>query len=482
MTNLKPLNRQTANQPIIYPERIVQFGAGNFLRGFADWIIEQLNAQAAFNNSVVVVKVTPQGKYDALDVQDGLFHVHVEGIQNGAPVNQTHLITCVNRTVYPHDDYASYQALARQPDIRFLISNTTESGIQFNPDDKATDQPPASFPAKLALFLYERYQHFAGAADKGCIIIPTELIEDNATKLREMILRYAEQWDLEAGFSQWVSDHNLFCNTLVDRIVPGFPSARKPAFLDELGYNDEMLVMCEPYHLWVIEAPQSLKNELPIDQTNLNIKIVASATPYRLTKVRILNGLHTSMLLIGSLLGLQTVRECIEHPLLGAFLQAEAYDEIIPATDVPADELKQFTADVFDRFRNPAIEHRLSSIALNCTSKVKVRLIPTIQDTVNTRGEVPQRVALALAAFIQFYKGEWQGRPLPVSDDPQVMAWFREQWQNAASIDLLVITVLRNQQLWEQDLTLIPGLQAQVTRDLTQIAEVGVVPILEALV
>lgn len=481
MTNLKLLNRQTVNQPIIYPERIVQFGAGNFLRGFADWIIDQLNAQAAFNSSVVVVKVTPQGKYDALDAQDGLFHVHVEGIQNGAPVNQTHLITCVNRTVYPHDDYAGYQALARQPDIRFLISNTTESGIQFNADDKSTDQPPTSFPAKLALFLHERYQHFAGAADKGCIIIPTELIEDNATKLRGMILRYAEQWGLEAGFSQWVTEHNLFCNTLVDRIVPGFPAARKPQFLAELGYDDAMLLMCEPYHLWVIEAPQRLKDELPVDRTNLNIKIVESATPYRLTKVRILNGLHTSMLLIGSLLGLETVRECIEHPVLGAFLQAEAYKEIIPATDVPADELKQFTADVFDRFRNPAIEHKLSSIALNCTSKVKVRLIPTIQDFVNARGELPQRVVLALAAFIQFYKGEWQGRQLPVNDDPQVVAWFREQWQTAPSLDLLVNSVLRNQQLWERDLTEIVGLQVQVTTYLTAISEVGVLPILESL-
>lgn len=481
MTTLQPLNRQTAGKPVIYPERIVQFGAGNFLRGFADWIIEQLNAQASFASSVVVVKVTPQGKYDALDAQDGLFHVHVEGIQYGVPVNQTHLITCVNRCVYPYENYGTYQALARQPDIRFLISNTTESGIQFNADDQVGDQPPASFPAKLALFLYERYQHFAGAADKGCIIIPTELIEDNATKLREMILRYAEQWQLEAGFSEWVSEHNLFCNTLVDRIVPGFPAARKSLFLDELGYDDQMILMCEPYHLWVIEAPQSLKDEIPVDKTNLNIKIVDSATPYRLTKVRILNGLHTSMLLIGSLLGLETVRACIEHPVLGAFLRTEAYQEIIPATDVPQAELEQFTADVFDRFRNPSIEHKLSSIALNCTAKIKVRLIPTIQDYVNGRQALPQRVVLALAAFIQFYKGEWQGRTLPLSDDPQVTAWFREQWQSAPSNVMLVNAVLGNQALWERDLTLIPGLQTQVAHYLTQIADVGILPILETL-
>ncbi|MCA0457808.1 MAG: tagaturonate reductase [Chloroflexi bacterium] len=471
MTTLTPLNRQTTGKPVTYPERIVQFGAGNFLRGFADWIIEQLNQQANFQSSVVVVKVTPQGKYNDLDTQDGLFHVHVEGIQNGAPVNQTHLITCVNRCVYPHDDYAAYQALARQPDIRFLISNTTESGIQYNEGDKATDQPPASFPAKIALFLYERYQHFAGAADKGCIIIPTELIEDNATQLRGMILRFAEQWGLDAGFSQWVSEHNLFCNTLVDRIVPGFPAARKAAFLEELGYDDRMLVMCEPYHLWVIEAPQRLNAALPVDKTNLNIKIVESATPYRLTKVRILNGLHTSMLLIGSLLGLETVRDCIEHPQLGAFLQAEAYQEIIPATDVPQAGLEQFTADVFDRFRNPAIEHRLSSIALNCTAKIKVRLIPTILDYVRKRQALPPRVVLALAAYIQFYKGEWQGRSLPVSDDPQIIAWFHDQWQTAPSTGSLVAATLANANLWSADLTTIPQLQTQLTQYLTQIAD-----------
>lgn len=481
MNNLTPLTRETAAVPVTYPERVVQFGAGNFLRAFVDWIIEQLNVQTDFASSVVVVKVTPQGRYEELDVQNGLFHVHLEGILNGAPFAQTQLITCVSRCVYPHEDYATYRALAQQPQIRFLISNTTEAGIQFNAADQATDQPPASFPAKLALFLYERYRHFAGAKDKGCIIIPTELIEDNGSQLRAMILRYATQWQFEAGFAGWVMEHNLFCNTLVDRIVPGFPAARKIKFLAELGYDDQMLVMGEPYHLWVIAAPATLKREFPVEKTALNVKIVDDVAPYRLTKIRILNGLHTSMLLVGYLLGLETVRECVDHPLLGQFLCAEVFQEIIPTIDLPQTELEQFARDVFDRFRNPAIQHRLLTIALNSSAKVKVRLLPTLQAYFAKHQQLPPRVVLSLAAFIHFYKGEWQGRSIPLSDDALVIAWFREQWQTSATIETLVTAVLQNEQLWETDLTQIEGLHAQVSNYLTRMAEAGILPILEEL-
>lgn len=479
MKTLKSLNRETTGIDNAYPERIVQFGAGNFLRAFIDWIIEELNEQCDFASSAVVVKVTPRGTYQTLDEQDGLFHVHLQGIQDGEFVSTFNLIRCISRTVYPYVDYDAYLELARQPEIRFLISNTTEAGIQYDVDCQFDDKPPASFPAKLTRFLYERYQHFQGAADKGCIIIPTELIPDNGSQLREMILRHAEQWELESDFSVWIEQHNIFCNTLVDRIVTGFPHEQSEQLKNEIGYDDQLLVMAEPYHSMIIEAPENLLRELPISESTLNIKIVPDANPYRETKVRILNGLHTSMVPIGFLLGLQTVRECIEHKALEPFLQDELYQEIIPSMAIPEGDLKQFAAAVFDRFRNPSIRHELLSIAVNSSSKVRTRLLPSIQGYYQKYQQIPPRLTLALACFIRFYKGEWQGESIALSDDDTTLMWFTELWDSSNSIEQVVDAVLQNVSLWQMDLSDIGGLREQLLHYLEQIDESGVLPILE---
>ena len=479
MSTLKPLNRQTANVEATHPERIVQFGAGNFVRAFVDWIMQQLNEQTDFASSIVVVKVTPHGTYDALDQQDGLFHIHLQGIQKGSPVSQTKLITCISRTVYPYHDYDAYRSLARQPEIRFLISNTTEAGISYNESDSANDAPPTSFPAKLTAFLHERYQHFAGADDKGCIIMPTELVEDNGAQLRDMILRYAQQWELDAGFSIWIREHNIFCNTLVDRIVPGFPHAQSEQIFNELGYEDKLLVMGESYHSWIIEAPVSLQDEFPVDQTDLHVRIVADAHPYRQTKVRILNGAHTAMVAVGYILGLETVRECVEHPVMGTFLRDLVYKEIIPSMDLPEDELKQFADDVFDRFRNPHIHHRLLSIATNSSTKMRTRLLPTLKCYHKKYNALPERVVIAFAAFIRFYKGEWQGETIPLSDDPAVIDRFRQRWQSL-DIDGLVTAVLQDEALWHEDLSQIVGLHERLCHYLKAIDENGMLPVLES--
>lgn len=479
MSTLPQLNRQTAQVPLEHPDRIVQFGAGNFLRAFTDWAIDVLNAEADFDSGVVVVKVTP-GHYDDLDAQDGLYHVRLEGIQEGEFIQSNRLITCINRTVYPYDDFAAYLALARQPEVRFLISNTTEAGISYVESDKATDTPPSSFPAKLTLFLSERYQHFEGAADKGCIIIPTELVEDNGSQLRDMILRYAQQWGLDAGFATWVSDHSIFCNTLVDRIVPGYPTADADEIQRQLGFEDRLLVMGEPYHSWIIEGPQSLHEALPIARTKLGIKIVDDAAPYRETKVRILNGLHTSMVPIGILLGLTFVREAIDHPVLGPMLVDEAHKEIIPSMDLDKDELTQFAADVFDRFRNPSVHHRLLTIATNSSAKERPRILSTLLAYHDKFGELPPRIVLAFAAFIRLYKGEWQGEDIALSDDASILAWFKEQWAGGSVADV-VTAVLKNESLWQQDLTAIPGLHAMLTDYLTRMDAGGMQPIIEQI-
>ena len=460
-----PLNAELVSKARPCRERIVQFGGGNFLRGFVDWVVDVLNEETDFASGIALVKATP-GRYDALDAQDCLFTTYLHGIQEGAFVEQSRLIGAVKRTLYPYEDFAAYLSLARQDEIRFIFSNTTESGIVFSAEDRATDEPPATFPAKLTCFLYERYRHFQGAAEVGCIVIPTELIVDNASRLRDIVLDYAELWRLEAGFADWVQSHNLFCNTLVDRIISGYPTAEAERIFAQLGYADRLLAAGEIYHSWIIEAPPTLLNEFPVDQarTPLNVKIVADAAPYRTIKVRLLNGAHTAMVPLGILLGIESVREAVEHEPLGSFINDLIFSEVIPSvTEVAEAELVTFARDVFDRFRNTHIHHRLLTIALNSASKVKERILPSLLGYLEVRGELPQRLVIALAAFIRLYKGEWRGEQIALNDDPQVLTWYNEQWANAESVEALVRVVLGNEALWGRDLSEVPQLAERLS-------------------
>ena len=464
----QPLSRQLLPRPKTWPDRIAQFGGGNFLRGFVDWVVEILNEETDFGSGIVLVKATP-GTYDALDRQDRLFTTWLHGIQDGQAIEQSKLITSVNRTVYPYQDFESYLDVAKQASIRFIFSNTTEAGIAFDPNDSQLDRPPASFPAKLTRFLLERYQHFGGAADKGCIIIPTELIVDNADRLREIILRYADLWALEPDFAAWIHQHNLFCNTLVDRIISGYPQADAQRIFARLGYEDPLLVAGEIYHSWIIEAEPTLLDEFPIDKTRtpLNVKIVSDAAPHRTIKVRLLNGAHTAMAPLGCLLGIESVRQAIEHETLGPFVQNLIFQEVIPSiADIPQAELTAFARDVFDRFRNPHIHHRLLTIALNTSAKLKERLTPSLLAYLDAKGELPPRLVIALAGFVRFYKGEWRGETIPLNDDEQVLLWFKAQWaqvdDGAVSIEDLARAVLANAQLWGTDLSQRAGLVDQL--------------------
>lgn len=462
------LSRRLLRQPKTRPDRIVQFGGGNFLRGFVDWVVEILNDETDFDSGIVLVKATP-GRYDALDRQDRLFTAWLRGLRDGELIEQSKLITAVNRTVYLYQDFDSYLETAKQAEIRFIFSNTTEAGIVYAASDAQSDRPPASFPAKLTVFLHQRYQHFDGAADKGCIIIPTELIVDNADQLRRIILQYADLWRLEPGFVAWVNQHNLFCGTLVDRIVPGYPQAEADRIFARLGYEDRLLTAGEIYHSWIIEAEPTLLDEFPIDKTStpLNVKIVADAAPYRTIKVRILNGAHTAMAPLGYLLGVESVREALEHEALGSFIQDLIFQEVIPSVaDISQAELESFARDVFDRFRNPHIHHHLLTIALNTASKIKARLLPSLLAYLDLQGELPPRLLIALAGFIRFYKGEWGGETIPLNDDSQVLAFFKQQWAQvdagALSIDGLMRAVLGNTQLWGMDLNPTAGLAARL--------------------
>lgn len=463
---IQPLNRQTAAIAPPPPERIIQFGGGNFLRGFVDWIVEQLNAQTAFAASVVIVKPTPHGSYAALDAQDGLFHVRLTRGDAGRAASQTSLVSCVSRTVNPYQDYAAYLRLAHQPVIRFIVSNTTEGGIVYDPAVRLDDQPSASFPAKLTALLYERYRHFDGDPARGWIVLPCELIEGNGDQLKAIVGSYARQWDLPSRFNDWLDASCLFCNTLVDRIVSGFPHGDSAALFAELGFSDHLLVEGEWYHRWVIEAPAWLASELPVHETDLNVSIVDDVRPYHLLKVRILNGAHTAMVAPASFLGLETVRQAVEDPAVGAFVRQLVSVDIVPLLEAP--DAAAFADAVLARFHNPAIHHRLASIAQNSLAKFRARLLPTLRAHAQ-RGTVPDRLVFVLATLIRFYRGDWQGVALPVSDDPALTAWLRQVWELDASTQAIAAQVLSNPALWGVDLSAIPQLTDRISAQLDRL-------------
>ncbi|MFK7800255.1 MAG: tagaturonate reductase [Anaerolineae bacterium] len=475
---MKSLNRKTANAGQVYREKVVQFGAGNFLRAFADWVIDSLNKQAGFAGSVVAIKVSPRRSvpnvYESLDAQDGLYHLVLTSSEDGQAVSKTQLISSVSRTVNPYLDDAAFRGLARQPEIRFIISNTTEAGIRFEPMDRLDDRPPSSFPGKLTAFLYERFLHFEGQAERGCIILPCELIEDNGAALQRCVLNYAELWKLGEPFIAWLDVANYFCNTLVDRIVPGFPHERAADIQAEIGFVDPLLVEGESYHSWIIEAPEIVRAEFPADTIGLNVKFVTDATRYRELKVRILNGAHTSMVMVGYLHGLRSVREAVEDELVGRFVHNLLYKEVLPALDFPAAEKEQMANDVLQRFKNPFLHHKLMAISLNSTAKFKARLLPSLLDYAERSGQPPQRICLAFAALTLFYKGEWNGMPIELNDDQVVLEWWKGIWAADVTAEARVAHVLRNQTIWGQDLTKVSGLQTQITAYLKQLEQNGI--------
>lgn len=465
---MKPLNRNTASLQKKLPVKVLQFGEGNFLRGFVDWIIDLMNEKAGFGGSVVVVQPIEQGLIKLLNEQDGLYHVLLNGIQGGKPTKEIRLISAISDSLNPYQDYKQFLQLGENPDLEFIISNTTEAGIAFDETDNKPDTLPSSFPGKLTTLLYHRFKHFNGAADKAVTIIPCELIEKNGDALRAAVLKYADYWNLPEEFTFWIEKNTTFCNTLVDRIVPGFPRETIKAIQQEIGYEDKLVVKAEPFHLWVIEGPAHLKEKFPAEKAGLQVKFVDDQTPYRTRKVRILNGAHTALVPVAYLHGLRTVRDAVEDPETGSFIKEAVYQEIIPTLDLPQEELEQFAGDVIERFQNPFIRHELISIALNSISKYKVRVLPSVLEYRKRYGKLPQRLLFSLAALILFYKGEWQDEKIALNDAPEVLDFFTEAWKTEDA-EAVVAKVLRNTSFWGQDLSKIEGLQALVTQQVQQL-------------
>ena len=407
--------------------RVIQFGEGGFLRGFVDWMLQKMNEQGIFDGSVAVVQPIEKGLCDLLTSQNCLY-TH---IIRGAEGMEKTVVDVISHCVKPYEDFEAYLALAENPDARFIVSNTTESGITFRAEDKITDAPFVSFPAKLTLVLKRRFELGLG----GFILLPCELIDRNGDNLKKTVLQYAELWNLGAEFTAWIEKENIFCNTLVDRINTGYP---KDEVLD-LGYEDQMVNTSEFFHLWVIETEYDLEKELPFSKAGLNVIVTKDALErYRTRKVRILNGAHTSMVPYALLSGLDTVKSCMDDEKMSAYLRACLFEEIIPSMDMAREELLDYAESVLVRFSNPYIKHYLAAISLNSVSKFRVRVLPSILQYREKFGKNPKNLLFSFAKLIEFYK---LGTP---DDAPEVMAYMK----NAT-----IREILSNVDYWGEDLS-----------------------------
>lgn len=494
------------------PEKVIQFGEGKFLRAFADWMILQMNKKSLFNGRVVVVQPLAEGLIDTLNRQDGLYTVVLRGIEKGEKVERIEIIPVISRGINPYTDWQEVLKLGEGKDVELVISNTTEAGIAYLQEEYVERKTPRSFPGKLTALLYHRFQAAGGSPEAGLTIIPCELIAENGKRLREIVLRLAEEWRLPKEFVAWIKRHNCFCNTLVDRIVTGYPKEEAEDFRALLGYEDSLLTAGEPFHLWAIDAPPEVAEKFPLEKAGLNVKW-GDVNPYRNLKVRLLNGPHIMMVSVAFLAGADTVRDVMGDDLLRNFIQ-EGIKEIYPTVDLDDAEKKSFVESVTERFANPYNKHYLKDIALNSVSKFKTRLIPVLLDYVRARahagaekGRLPETIALALAGLLAFNRpvctgihrppvsrthtrktvrpGENENRLLGkrgeteyvIADRPEILAAFADAWGRFDSGDQslfgLVTEILGNTQIWGENLHGIPGLTRTVSGYLADIIKNG---------
>ena len=469
---MKELNRQTA-QAANYPTKVIQFGEGNFLRAFVDWIIWKTNKATDFNAGVVVVQPIDRGMVDMLNAQDGLYHVNLQGIDKGQPVDSIEMVDVINGGLNPYTQNDEFMALAENPDIRFVISNTTEAGIAFDPSCKLEDKPASSYPGKLTQLLYRRFRHFNGDMTKGFIILPCELIFLNGKELKKCIYQYIEHWNLGEDFKAWFEQAcGVYC-TLVDRIVPGYPKDTIDQIHERIGFKDNLVVKGEIFHLWVIEAPEAVAEEFPADKAGLNVLFVPSEAPYHERKVTLLNGPHTVLSPVGYLSGLDTVRECVEDPEVGKFVHKVMYEELLETLNLPKPELEAYAASVVERFVNPYVKHFVTSIMLNSFPKYKTRDLPGLKTYLERKGELPKGLVLGLAAIITYYKGGKRGDvEIVPNDDAAIIALLQELW---ASGDVRKVAegALAAEFIWGENLNEIPGLTDLITADLELIQREG---------
>lgn len=457
-----------------YPEKVLQFGEGNFLRAFTDWMINKANRDGIYEGSIVLCQPIASGSVNMINDQDGIYTLAMRGIENNEAIEKIEPITSVSRCINPYENYNDLINIAKSEDLEVVISNTTEAGIRYKEGDKLTDTPPSSFPAKVCALLYERYKAFDGASDKGLLFLPVELIDNNGAELKKIVLKYAKEWELESEFIDWVENHNEFTSTLVDRIVTGYPKDQVKYFEEKLGYKDNLIVTSELFNLWVIEGKKIWSNKLPIHKTDANVIWTEDVTPFKKRKVRILNGAHTSTVLAAYLAGHDIVLDFMKDEVFKEFLDKLIYDEIIPTLDLPKEELESFASAVSDRFANPYIKHSLLDISLNSCSKFNTRCLPSLLEYVEKYNEVPKLLSFSLASFIKFYQGKmvngsyvgtrFDNTTYTIKDDSDVIEFFANSWAKE-NVEEVCKDILSNTSFWSgKDLTEVRGLTEIVSK------------------
>lgn len=463
------------------PIRILQFGEGNFLRAFVDYMIDIANESGKFDGDVVIVKPIEFGSLDKFHQQECQYTVQLRGRVDGEPKKITRIVTSVADAVDAYGEYEKYAEYAKLDTLRFIVSNTTEAGIVYDESDRLEMKPPKSYPGKLAKFLYERYKHFNGAVDKGLIILPVELIDDNGLHLKECVLKQAANWKLEEGFVDWLNEACIFTSTLVDRIVTGYPRDEAAELCREFGYEDNLIVTGEPFALWVIESAKDISGELPLPAAGLPVIYTEDHHPYKQRKVRILNGAHTSFVLASYLCGNDIVLQSMNDELILKYIKGVLFDEVIPTLTLPKQDLLDFAEAVLARFNNPFVKHAHLSIALNSVSKWRARCMPSFLDYIKKEGRLPSHLTFSIAALLAFYTGsEIRDKALighrdeeeyQILDDADVLKFFAANSGKAPAE--FAHAVLSNEAFWGQDLSALPGVEAAVTEYLTVIRADG---------
>ena len=474
------LNANSTN-PIDRPIKVLQFGEGNFLRGFADYMIDIANEQGNFNGNIVLVKPREGGSLEKFHAQDCQYTVSLRGLVNGKPQVSNRQITCITDAVHAYEEYEKYMALAEIDTLRFVISNTTEAGIIFDDTDRFELAPPKTFPGKLTKFLYHRYQTFHGNSNKGLIMLPTELIDDNGIMLRKCVSQLIELWGLGEEFKNWVEEACIFTSTLVDRIITGYPKATENEEWEKLGYIDRIMVTGEPFALWVIESAKDISAELPLPDAGLPVIYTDNQKPYKQRKVRILNGAHTSFVLASYLMGNDIVRDSMNDDDVRNFMMSILHEEVIPTLSLPKAELEEFADAVVARFNNPYVDHALLAISLNSVSKWRARCMPSFLGYIEKEGKLPARLTFSLAALMAFYTGSEirdkalighrNGQEYNIMDDMAVMEFFRDH--SGKDTKEFVSTFLGRIDFFGQDLNQIQGLTDAVTAYLDDIKANG---------
>ncbi len=464
------------------PVKVLQFGEGNFLRAFVDYWFDMSNEKAGWNGKVALVQPIAQGLTKLINEQEGLYTLYLRGSENGEKINRKRVISVCDACYNPYEDWEAIKEIAKSADLEYVASNTTEAGIVYDPESTFDQVPPTSFPAKLTVLLYERFK----AGQKGIVVLSCELIDNNGKELQKVVNQHIDDWKLGDDFKKWINEENLFCSTLVDRIVPG--RIRDPKEVAEIeaenGYSDPLLDVGEVFGVWYIEGPQWLEDKLPFKKSGLNVHVVPEVAPYKKRKVRILNGAHTGFVLGAYLAGEDIVRDCMHDDVIHGFMNKMLYDEVIPVLPLDKADCDAFAAAVTDRFNNPFVDHQLMSISLNSTSKWKARNMPSFLEYIEKFGKLPQALTMSLAAYIAFYSSNIQRREAdglicvrPAGNEYKVQddAWVLDFYFENKDLDdaALVKAVLSNEKMWDTDLTKIEGLYDTVLADLTLIRKEG---------